>query len=403
MPKIHELCILIAIMLCLAQLGPIVSASLNPSNLTATLEPGESTSETKTVFLQGKIPKADIMFAFDATGSMAGTIATAQAKALDIMDSLSQYIDDAQFGVISHRDYFGHFESYGYSNQYGYMGDYPYNLTQPITSDRNAVKHAMDTLIAGYGYDYPESYTRVMYESYSDSRIGWREGAKHLLIMLNDAVPHDDNLNEGVPDTTGTWSTGGDPGRDGKMFTSDDLDLQTVLGEMASNHIILLVVRMSNDYFKYWQHWAELTGGEAYKSTESDIPDAIRLLVGGTAAHVHELTLKTEPGYEAWLNPTNPTVHAEIDIPAEGITKTFSITITAPPQTTPGIYHFKIIADADGANYGEQQVTITVVPEFVVPEFWMGTITAIGACFAGLAAYRLVKHRKTSPPILPNA
>lgn len=395
MSKTSRFCMTIVALLLLTQIAPIISASLNPPTLTATLRAGESTTETKNVFLSGTIPKADIMFAFDATGSMAGTIATAQAQALNIMNSLSAYIDDAQFGVISHRDYHGYYNSYGYKNQYGYMGDYPYNLTQPITSNHQAVKQAMDSLIAGYGYDYPECYTRVMYESYSDSAIGWRPGAKHILIMLNDAVPHDDNLNEGVPGTVGTYSTGGDPGRDTIMFTADDLDLQPVLAEMAANHIVLLVVRMSDDYFNYWSHWAGITGGSAYMSSEGDIPSAIRLLVGGTAAHVSKLKLKTEAGYEAWLKPTSPTEYSEIDIPPEGITKTFSINITAPLATTPGVYHFKIIADADGTNYGEQEVTITILPEFVVPEFWLGTITGLGACFAGLGAFRIIKRKKT--------
>jgi hypothetical protein len=395
MSKPRSLCISIALLLILAQAAaPIISASLSPTTLTATLRAGESIAETKSVFLPGTIPKADIVFAFDATGSMAGTIATAQAQALNIMNSLSAYIDDVQFGVMSHRDYNGYYNSYGYKNQYGYMGDYPYNLTRPITSDHNAVKSAMDSLIAGYGYDYPESYARVMYESYSDSAIGWRPGAKHILIMLNDAVPHDDNLNEGVPGALGTFSTGGDPGRDAIMFTADDLDLQTVLAEMATNHVTLLVVRMSDDYFDYWAHWADITGGSAYMSSESDIPSAIRLLVGGTAAHVHKLTLKTEAGYEAWLKPTNPSEYAEINIPPEGITETFTVNITAPLNVTSGVYHFKIIADADGANYGEQEVTITIIPEFVVPELWMGTIAGLAACLAALGAFRLFKRRK---------
>jgi len=86
---------------------------------------------------------------------------------------------------------------------------------------------AINAMTLGDGEDGPEDYTRAFFESYADSAVGWRDGAQRILVHFGDNVPHDNNLNEGV--TTGTWSTGGDPGRDELQGTADDLDLQTVL------------------------------------------------------------------------------------------------------------------------------------------------------------------------------
>lgn len=338
-----------------------VYASLTPASFSAALKPGESTVETETVFLPGEIPAADVMFAFDLTGSMSGAIATAKSNALSIMNTLDTLISDAQYGVISFMDYPHSYTSYGYTASYGSGPDYAYLLDEPITSNRGSVSSAINALTIGSGDDSPQDYTRIMYESYADPGIGWRPGAKRILILLCDDVPHDENLNEGV--TTGIWSTGGDPGRDEIMFTGDDLDLQTVLAGMASNNVVLLVARYGGSYaLNYWQYWAGLTAGSVYVSSiASDIPSAIVSLVGGVAAHVNKLTLKVETGYEAWLTSVTPSDYTNIDIPPSGITKVFDVTITVPLGTSPGTYTFDMTADADGASYGEQTITITCI------------------------------------------
>ncbi len=390
-----------------ALLTASVSASLTPATINATRNPGESVNEHKTAFLPGTIPKGDVVFAFDLTGSMDDDTAVVKAQAINIMNTLDTLIDDAQFGVMSFMDYPHAYNSWGYSNTYGSAsyGDYAYRLNQSITDDKTSVSNKINGLVGGDGMDGPQDYTRIMYESYADLTVGWRSGAKKILVMFGDNVPHDNNLKEGVPGKSGTYSTGGDPGRDEIILNGDDLDLQTVLGEMDTNNVILLYVQCANPYpsdaLDYWNYWTGITGGDAYQiANAAEIPAAIAALVEAEAAHVDTLTLKAEAGYEAWLTNVVPTEYTDIDIPTAGVTKEFDITITVPLGKAPGTYVFHIIADADGASYGEQLVTITVPFEHVIPETPFGTILASASICLGFLAYmgipRFRRTRKTA-------
>lgn len=329
---------------------------------------------------------------------MSAEISEAKSSAIDIMTNLGSLISDAQFGVMSFMDYPHSYTDYfGYTATYGSAayGDYAYSLDQPVTSDTTQVSNTINALVLGSGQDGPQDYTRIMYESYADAAVGWRTGAKRILVMFGDAVPHDNNLNEGI--FAGTYSTGGDPGRDEIQETADDLDLQTVLGEMDTNNVVLLYVD-SGGLADYWNYWTSLTGGARYDLTSAeDIPDAIQTLVGEEAAHVDTLTLKAETGYEAWLTSVVPTEYTDVDIPEEGATREFDITITVPSGTLPGTYVFNIIADADGASYGEQMVTINVPGiDHVIPETPFGTILASASILIGFIAYiGIPKFRKT--------
>jgi len=227
-------------------------------------------------------PKVDVVFSFDLTESMGYYFGAAKSQASSIMAALNQSSVDTAFGVVSHMDYPHTYQSYGYGATYGVAarGDYAYRLDQPVTQNRTVVLGAIGRLTLGSGsYDDPEDYERVMYESCADPSVGWRPDAARVLVMLCDSIPHDDNLNEGVSGKTGNLSTGGDPGRDETMFTSDDLDLQTVLNQMATNHVVLLVIRYGYlvvGTTPYWQHWAGLTGGQMFtSSTTNGIPAMI--------------------------------------------------------------------------------------------------------------------------------
>jgi len=398
--KLHTVCVVAVILLLVVSVSG-VSASLMPSTLSATLKPGESVSEMKTVFLLSGRPKVDVVFSFDLSNSMTGYFAAAKSLALSIMAGLDSFTVDAAFGVVSHMDYPHTYSSYGYWATYGVAayGDYAYKLDQPLTENRSLVQLAASGLKLGCGsVDSFEDYARVMFESYSDSGVGWRECTKRFLIMFSDSNPHDDNLNEGMAGKALNWSTGGDPGRDEVMFTGDDVDLQGALAEMAANRVVLLPVRygwMVPSSSPYWQRWAGLTGGAVYTvSNASSVASDILSSLHGVPVYVNKLTLKAQSGYESWLTQVNPAEYTDIDVPAEGVNRTFSIKLTVPGGTMGKQYKFKIVACADGACVGEQQVTITVV-KFVVPEFWMGPVLGLTGCFAAFGVHRLVRRRKS--------
>ena len=348
-------------------------ASMTPATLSATLKPGESVTETKTVDVPSMPPRADVVFSFDLTGSMSGTIATAKARAIDIMTALNATGVDINYGVASYMDYPNSYSSYGYSSSYGsaWCGDYAYKLGQGITSDTTAVSNAINGLVQGCGDDGPQDYTRIMYESYADSNIGWRDGAKKILINFGDNVPHDNNLDEGVSPST-NWSTGGDPGRDEIMFTADDLDLQTVLAGMAANHVTLLEAHTADwpasweggssgkMILEYWNYWTAQTGGTTFLTGSGTlVTDVVNQVTSAlTSPTINNLHLAASSGYESWLASVTPASYSG----PTGVTLTFQPTIQVPLGTTPGTYNFTISAiDNGGVSYGDQLVTIEVL------------------------------------------
>jgi len=355
--------VFLAWIMIMSVLTSLATASIFPDTLEAELNPCESITVTKTVTIPTYHPKADVLFSFDLTSSMWPILDMAKAKAGDIMTTLDALGVDINYGVASYMDYPDFYSSCGYSHNYGSAGwgDYAYSLDQPITSIQTAVTTAITGLSGGNGLDIPEAYTRIMYESYADSNIGWRTGAEKILVNFGDTVPHDCDLNEGVPGKTGTWTTGGDPGQDEIMGTSDDLDLQTVLANMATNGIILLECHTSGYASDYWTYWTGITGGDLYFTGSSTLVTDVVNAVTATLTIVKVYNLHLEvitPGYDSWLESVVPASYAELD---PGDIVTFDETIHVPLGTAPGVYTFTVSAvDDDGVSYGDQLVTITV-------------------------------------------
>jgi len=107
---------------------------------------------------------ADIAFVVDVTSSMTGDLGDVKVKIKAVIDALPT--DRIfRFGLASFRDYPGYYSSYGYSAYYGNPGDWPWKMHADLTTDRSAVKSAVDALVAGGGADDPECYTRALYES----------------------------------------------------------------------------------------------------------------------------------------------------------------------------------------------------------------------------------------------
>ena len=264
-------------------------------------------------------PKADVLFAFDTTGSMIGAIAAAKTNAIAIMDNLGTLISDVGFGVVKFEDY--------PILPYGLTSDTPYLLTQAITTDTTTAAAAIDALTLGNGGDGPQSYTRVMYESYTDSAISWRPGAQRILIILGDNVSHDDNLTQdpiygtapwgGSPWVTGYPPTHWDPGPDGVAGNADDLDFQPTLKAMADNDIILYFLRFATvypDYTTNWDWWASKTGGSAVSAGDyGDIVEAIKGLFAykDLCSHLSKVKKLEDPD----IYQGDPNIPDDTDVP----------------------------------------------------------------------------------------
>ena len=357
----HFIAAFLVVMMIGSVLAVLASASISPKTLEAELSPCESITVEKNVTIPEMPPKADVVFAFDLTSSMSGIIAKAKANASEIMTALNATGVDINYGVMSYMDYPHRYDSCGYNHTYGSsaFGDYAYSLNQSLTSDQTAVNDTINGLSLGSGGDGPQDYTRIFYESYADPSVGWRPGAKRILVNFGDNVPHDCNLNEGVPGKIGIWTTGGDPGRDEIMGTADDLDLQAVLANMSANGTILLECHTTILKKEYWDYWTGITGGNvSITGSATLVDDVVAAVVAGlTVPKVYDLHLEASSGFESWVS----TVPAKYDEVNPGATVTFNETIHVPNETECGVYTFTVSAmDDKGVSYGDQTVTIDV-------------------------------------------
>ncbi|MFQ5856627.1 MAG: hypothetical protein ACE5LU_13400, partial [Anaerolineae bacterium] len=344
-----------------------------PPPLQYELCPGDIRTTRFEVHLPSAPIQADILFAFDTTGSMNNVIETAQERAVEIMSNLQALVSDVRFGVIDFRDY-----PY---DPYGQSVDWPYRLRQPLTDHAPYVQMKIEELEGEGGVDGPEAYARVFYEAYADEHIGWRPEARRFIIVFGDSVPHDDDLNAGIPAPQPhleyeMWRTGYppayiDPGRDAEGGTADDLDFQPVLGALRDHSITLLFIvsdarlegLRADDLLVYWQTWAAMTGsgGDARVLEDlDDLPATIQSLVTAAVRHLDRLTVSVAPSwFEEWVTIV-PSAYEDVNIPADGLYRDFEVIITVPPSVPADHYIFDLIVEADGTVYQRQRVEITV-------------------------------------------
>lgn len=108
------------------------------------------------------------------------------------------------------------------------------------------MRTAITGLTADGGGDSPEAYAGALEHVDLDAEVGWRPRARRLTIIVGDEMPHDDDLNSGIPAESqafaSPFSTGVDAGRDAITGTADDLDWQPLLKRTANNGLTILYV-----------------------------------------------------------------------------------------------------------------------------------------------------------------
>lgn len=216
--------------------------------------------------------KADVLLLFDTTGSMGGALNGAKAQIISIADQIDARLGDAQFAVAELRDY---------PNIYGAPDDFPWRIVQSVTDDRGSLQTAVNSLQASGGGDGPESYGRAMFEADVDTAVGWRPATRRLVVLVADNLPHDDDVNEGIPEgfhiQASPYITGPDPGRDAELGTDDDLDWQSLLARLRDRGLPLMYVLFEGApaILPYWQQWTAQTGGAAATSDDAGLSDTI--------------------------------------------------------------------------------------------------------------------------------
>jgi hypothetical protein len=247
----------------------------------------------------------DVMFVFDTTGSMGGALEEAKEEIQTAMAQIGTTLPDVEFGLAEMRDY-NAVNFNGFPQTYAFEGNpseeafdiesenQPWTLKSPITASQAAIVSALSPLSASGGGDSPEAYGRALYETDSNPGVGWRPGARGVIVLIADNVPHDGDLNDGIPSSLfaapSPFYTSPDPGVDNTLGTADDLDWQSVvLPKLISDGRPLEYVDYFGqpEYFPYWQNWTARTGGSALQANgESLAGQIVELVKAGAAANL---------------------------------------------------------------------------------------------------------------------
>jgi len=343
---------LVIFLIIILPFNKVGATSVSPTSLSASLRPGESDSPQpiNTNVTASSVP-LDVLFILDLSSSLIQELDECKSEATNMMNQISSSYADSKFGVASFMDYPGTFTYPGYSEEYGDAGDgdYAWNLDQDLTTNTGVVATTINNLVMGFGGDVPQDYSRVLYES---QFVGWRANAIKVVVLMGDAPTHDE-------DFYAPFTFGGDPGRDAIAQTADDLDFQTIVGELASADIHIVTINSytgAPDPFATFSftYMAEQTGGLYRELGDvSDIPETIVNAVKSTAKFT-SITLRAATGYEDWMS-FSPSSYSDV---GDGETKTFQITLNAPAGTNPGTYQFDIFVIGTGSG----ETTIGTIP-----------------------------------------
>jgi von Willebrand factor type A domain len=230
--------------------------------------------------------RTDVMFLFDTTGSMNPVLEEARTQIRATIERVDSQVSDVQYGVAELADYGGSV----YAEKEPDI--VPWRLRREITANRTDVINSIGDLQVGGGGDRPESYGRAIWETRTNPTVGWRDGSRRLIVLVADSVPHDDNLNEGIPQdvwvSPSPWTTGEEllePARvSGTVLGPGTvLDWQNVLQQLAAASTPLEVIAYASEYLPYWEDWAARTSGGAMLGSKGQLgDDLVDLVVAGT-------------------------------------------------------------------------------------------------------------------------
>ena len=97
-----------------------------------------------------------------------------------------------------------------------------------------------------------------------------------MLVLVADNVPHDTDLNEGIPEDERTQ-----PSPFNTLASPEGYDWQATL-DAAREHglpVLMVFFHGAGDYLPYWAYWAGRTAGSATDGNISDLEDTIVSLV----------------------------------------------------------------------------------------------------------------------------
>ena len=305
---------------------PPTPFTLAPEENAVSICPGGTAYTTWDAIIPPAPQNTDILFAFDISPSMDDAISSAEEGALSLMTELSSSMENIRFGVVAFED----------------EVDFPYKLYQPLTDNFSSVETSINKLKILNGA--AEAYLRVMYESYSDSSIGWEPRARKYLVFFTD-----ENIRQE------------EPGRDLINGTNDDLLMGTVLNKLKEENIVVVLFTSESAIIPYWERDVFTTTGgtAALLSDTSQFAEVINQVITELSMQIDSLTIEAAPSqYSSWVSAA---AVEGLEVGAEERAAQFDIEITVPEgYYTPGTYPLTISALGDGVPYDSYNINLTI-------------------------------------------
>lgn len=119
-------------------------------------------------------PRIDVVFAIDATGSMADEIGVVKEHVRSMMARIrsGQPAPRVRFGLVAYRDH----------------GDDYVTRVFPLTDDVDRIQEAVQQLVADGGGDTPEAVSEALHAAVHE--MAWDPQAARLVFLVGDAAPH---------------------------------------------------------------------------------------------------------------------------------------------------------------------------------------------------------------------
>jgi hypothetical protein len=141
------------------------------------------------------VPKVDLVFSIDTTGSMGPHIAGAVAAANDVVDALSgrgdpEMLTDYRVGVVDYKDVDS-------DPAFGCPPDYDAVTDLPFSTRRTEIVAALNVVrgkVSG-GCDFPEDVLSGVQRAVG---FPWRDGVNKAIIVMGDAPGHDPEPHSGL-------------------------------------------------------------------------------------------------------------------------------------------------------------------------------------------------------------
>lgn len=348
----------VAVVLALGAFSPV---AIEPQSHDVFLRAEESDSYALDVRLAKSAATygpVDLLFLFDATGSMQNVIRTVADEAVAIMQGVREANPETAFAVASFADYA--------------PGAPVWELQQDITTDLDLIRSGLERIRLRHGEDWPEAYSRALFEA---RFIQWRPAAQRYLILFGDAPAHD-------PTFYGT-DFGIDPGRDGLPGTADDLRFETVVKQLSDDRITAITIydrgdpanpkALAEETLKGFSHLASATGGLSRTvGNATEVADAIR----SALIELPPPTPRVEVAalYRDWVKLT--AVPEAGTAPGE---HRFRVAVRPSAAATPGIYRIPLtVVAGEGPKSFEvgESLLIVRLGWLNYPWFWPVLIAA---------------------------